>query len=391
MRRFLVVPLLLIAACSGNNRQENTADQEQTIVIRGTLENGAGTTVTLDRMGATAFEALDSSRCDSEGRFSFRFQASKPDFYGLKYTRAGYVTLVARPGDSLVLQGRADSLHPYSIKGSPDSELIRSLAVEHNRVLDELRQISKQTRELQGEAGYPERKLALNRQFDSITRRFAAYSEEFIRDNRESLAILIALYNQYGPGLPVFHPLTDLQVYEAVDSALYDRYPENEAVISLHNQLVTAREQMESEQNEVPGPARGDNAPDFVSTALSGQPLALTDLEERYILLHFWASWSKPSVDELPYLQEALEQFGDQSFALLMVSLDQERSEWLNAAEKIPGARHVSKLARWETPSVDLYGVERIPANFLVGPGGTILERDLFGDELLQKLENYLN
>ena len=391
MRRFLVVPLLLIAACSGNNRQENTADQEQTIVIRGTLENGAGTTVTLDRMGATAFEALDSSRCDSEGRFSFRFQASKPDFYGLKYTRAGYVTLVARPGDSLVLQGRADSLHPYSIKGSPDSELIRSLAVEHNRVLDELRQISKQTRELQGEAGYPERKLALNRQFDSITRRFAAYSEEFIRDNRESLAILIALYNQYGPGLPVFHPLTDLQVYEAVDSALYDRYPENEAVISLHNQLVTAREQMESEQNEVPGPARGDNAPDFVSTDLSGQPLALTDLEERYILLHFWASWSKPSVDELPYLQEALEQFGDQSFALLMVSLDQERSEWLNAAEKIPGARHVSKLARWETPSVDLYGVERIPANFLVGPGGTILERDLFGDELLQKLENYLN
>lgn len=391
MRRFLVIPLLLITACSGNNRQENTADQEQTIVIRGTLENGAGTSVTLDRMGATAFEALDSSRCDSEGRFSFRFQAAKPDFYALKYTRAGYVTLVARPGDSLILQGRADSLHPYTVEGSPDSELIRSLAVEHNRVLDELRQISKQTRELQGEAGYPERKLALNRQFDSITERFAAYSKEFIRDNRESLAILIALYNQYGPGLPVFHPLNDLQVYEAVDSALYDRYPENEAVISLHNQLVTAREQMKSEQKEVPGPARGDKAPDFVSTALSGQPLALSDLEERYILLHFWASWSKPSMDELPYLEEALEKFGDQSFTLLMISLDQERSDWLNAAEKIPGARHVSKLARWETPSVDLYGVERIPANFLVGPGGSILERDLFGDELLQKLENYLN
>jgi hypothetical protein len=31
--------------------------------------------------------------------------------------------------------------------------------------------------------------------------------------------------------------------------------------------------------------------------------------------------------------------------------------------------------------------VERIPANYLIGPGGTILAKDLYGKELMDKLE----
>jgi hypothetical protein len=35
----------------------------------------------------------------------------------------------------------------------------------------------------------------------------------------------------------------------------------------------------------------------------------------------------------------------------------------------------------------DLYHIEKIPGNVLVDPTGKILETDLFGDRLIEKLE----
>jgi hypothetical protein len=68
--------------------------------------------------------------------------------------------------------------------------------------------------------------------------------------------------------------------------------------------------------------------------------------------------------------------------------LDDRREEWLRAIRE-DGLEwdHVSDLKRWETIVVDLYRVDKIPTSFLIDPSGRILETDLFGDRLLEKLE----
>ena len=138
-------------------------------------------------------------------------------------------------------------------------------------------------------------------------------------------------------------------------------------------------------------PQIGEIAPDFVSSRPDGTPLTLLDLRGNYVLLDFWASWSKLSREENASLVKAWEQHGEKNFRILQISVDDNKADWTGAIEEDKlDWDHVSDLKRWETPLVDLYGVERIPYNLLIDPSGRIIESELYGEQLLNKLEQIL-
>lgn len=386
----MIAWIVLFAGCSNQQKNDTPAGDAGQIMVSGKIENGADQLVTLDLMGTTAFVPVDSVRCDEEGRFSITFSEPGLNFYALKFTPQGYVTLIARPGDKLHLEGTAENIYPYTVRGSEDSELLRQLAVAHKTALNQLEEISIQSRNLDPGPGYAEKKQLLNAKFDSISGAFHNYSEKFIRMHPGSPAILIALYNQFGPGLPVFHPLTDLEIYQFTDSALYANFPENEAVRSLHSELSAAMEQLRNQQQE-PKLQPGDKAPDFVINTIDGNPIALSSFRGKYVLLQFWASWSKPSVEENRFVEECARKFGDSNFLIISVSIDDDMQEWRDAVkEQFPGWYHTSELQRWESAVANLYRIDRIPANFLIDPNGTIIEKDTFGENLLQSVERNL-
>lgn len=391
LRILFIVSIAFLAGCSNQQNNDETATGTDQIVISGKLENGADQLVTLDLMGTTAFVPIDSVRCDADGEFTITFHEPGLNYYALKYTKQGYLTLIAKPGDQLEIKGYAERLYPYTVEGSKDSELLRQLAVAHKEALSQLEALSLQSRTLEPGPGYATKKQALDARFDSITGAFHRYSEAFIRDHPGSPAILIALYNQFGPGLPVFHPLTDLEIYQFTDSALYARFPGNEAVRSLHSELAAATEQLRNQQQEQQLQP-GDKAPDFVINSMGGDPIALSDFKGNYVLLHFWASWSKPSLEENRFLTECIRKFGTQDFVIISVSIDENMQEWRESVkEQIPGWYHASELQRWESAVVNLYRIERIPANFLINPAGVIVEKDNFGEKLIQSVDKYLD
>lgn len=393
-RYFTVLTLLgalFFAECNQHRNQEQNGSSGSNITVEGVLKGGEGRLVSLDRMGTTVFVPVDSVRCDSDGAFRIDFNSDGVGYYALKYTEHGYVTVIARPGDRIRISGHADTIYPYVVEGSAASDLVRQLAEKHQEVLLELKEISGTDKAIMGDPGYAAKKQQLNHRFDSITGAFNRYSREFILSNPQSPAILIALYNQFGPGLPVFDPLTDLDIYRFVDSALYSRYPENEAVRTLHSELSAALQQIR--KNEPADRLEpGEKAPDFVMRTASDTMLALSDLKGRYVLLQIWASWSKPSVQEQPYLDECYQRFAANGLSILQVSVDDREEQWTGAIEgEYDHWHHVSDLRRWESAIVHLYRVNRIPANFLIDPSGTIVEKDIFGDELMQVLNKYLD
>ncbi len=109
-------------------------------------------------------------------------------------------------------------------------------------------------------------------------------------------------------------------------------------------------------------------------------------------MLSFWASWSNLSKEENATLLKAYERYGNRNFRILQVSVDDSKEAWTGAIEE-DGLiwDHVSDLKRWETPLVDLYGVEKIPFTVLIDPSGKIVETELYGEQLLNKLDQILN
>jgi len=387
--------IFLILSASGCKQKTPSAfggeGRENTTEIKGKLQNGAGESVLLEEMGAREYIPVDTVRCDDSGNFSISFMQKQLAFYVLRYGPSGYITLLMEPGESVDIKGQLEDKDSYTISGSPGSALLLALATEHKKALDALGEIARKNREFVSAPDYTELKQKLNLQFDSIASAFQDYSIRFIHKNVTSPAILIALYNLYGQGIPVFHPRTDFPVYRFVDSTLMENHSELEAVRLLHAQVTEAKLLMESDQQSS-WLKKGEIAPDFVSSRPDGSALALSSLRGNFVLLDFWASWSNLCREENATLLKAWEQFGKMNFRILQVSVDDSKTAWTVAIEEDGLVwDHVSDLKRWETPVVELYGVEKIPFNVLIDPSGKIVETDLYGEQLLSKLDQILN
>ncbi len=386
--KVLFIAFLLCHGCGRSGGPPPGTVREGTAVhMTGRLDNGGGKRVLLEEMGATEYIPIDTVTSDSAGRFEITFYPEELAFYVLRPGQSGYVTFLIEPGETITFTGDASDPGAYRIEGSEGSELLRELAVHHQEAIKLMSDISRESRELSGRPGFAEVKERLDRRFDSITQDFRDYSLEFIRQHKDSPVILVALYNLYGQGLPVFDPQRDLQVYQYVDSVLAPEFSELEAVELLHAQVSEAEQLLkQSEGNRLLKP--GQIAPDFVSSRPDGTVVALSEFRGNYVLISFWAGWSHLSRVENPYLVRAYRQFGDESFRILQVSLDDNRRVWTDAiSEDQLRWEQVSDLRRWESPVADLYFLEKIPSNVLVGPEGRIVSIDLFGEELLEKLE----
>lgn len=135
----------------------------------------------------------------------------------------------------------------------------------------------------------------------------------------------------------------------------------------------------------------GTVPPDFTQKDADGKEVKLSDFKGKYVLVDFWASWCGPCRRENPNVVKVFEKFKDKNFTVLGVSLDEDKDAWLGAVKK-DGLNwtQVSDLKGWENAVAQQYRISAIPRNFLLGPDGKILAKDLRGEDLEAKLTDIL-
>ncbi len=132
----------------------------------------------------------------------------------------------------------------------------------------------------------------------------------------------------------------------------------------------------------------GMEAPDLVGNTPEGEPYALSKLRGKYVLVDFWASWCGPCRRENPNVKAMYEKYKSKGFDILGVSLDREETSWKKAIEQ-DGLiwHHISDLKGWNSEHAALYSVTSIPQTLLLDREGKIIQRNLRGEQLSEKLK----
>lgn len=136
----------------------------------------------------------------------------------------------------------------------------------------------------------------------------------------------------------------------------------------------------------------GDAYVDFELPDTEGNPVKLSELVGNGpLLIDFWASWCGPCRAANPGVVEIYNEFHEDGFDIVGVSLDRTKEEWLKGIEEDNLTwHHISDLQFWNSSAADLYAVKSIPHTVLLDENGTIVARNLSKEELKARLQEML-
>lgn len=131
----------------------------------------------------------------------------------------------------------------------------------------------------------------------------------------------------------------------------------------------------------------GDKIIDISLKDSKNKLINTSDLKGKIILFEFWASWCGPCRASFPELKITYEKYKDKGFEIYAISLDKDYDKWIKAVEK-DGLLwlNVSDLNGYDSSVVKTFGINGIPANFLIDENGIIQAKDLRGEFLDKKV-----
>lgn len=141
----------------------------------------------------------------------------------------------------------------------------------------------------------------------------------------------------------------------------------------------------------------GKKAPDFSAPSPNGKVIALSDIQGKATLIHFWSSWFKASRRENVRLVKLYEKYNDKGLEILGVSLDgnpnqtNPKSDWKKAIKDDQLVwKQISNLSYFNDTICKTYSVRSLPSTFLLDSKGVIVAKNLTGNSLDAKIEELL-
>jgi len=159
-------------------------------------------------------------------------------------------------------------------------------------------------------------------------------------------------------------------------------YPDTEAGKHMDQVLAQVEKMAESKKIQK-AMAPGAAFPDFDEKDLDGKPLSIANYKGHVVLIDFWATWCGPCVAELPNVIKAYEKYHAKGFEIISISLDKDKEKLTSyIKEHNMTWQQYFDGQGWQNKLAVKYGINSIPATYLLGKDGKIIDKGLRGEAL---------
>ena len=133
----------------------------------------------------------------------------------------------------------------------------------------------------------------------------------------------------------------------------------------------------------------GKPAPDFQLSTPDGQPVSLSHLKGKPVLINFWATWCGPCRMEMPYLQQVYDEWRGKGLVLLAINIGESPSQ---VAEFMQSqGLSLPVLLDGEENIAVMYNVRAIPTTFFIDGDGIIQDMKVGAFQNKAEIESSLS
>ncbi len=352
-------------------------------VISGTVKDVAdGTKVKLERQQeALGFLITVDTAVIKDGKFSFKGKTPEPALYMISVDSVrGKSPIVVENAEIDIAIDKENPLQ-NKVSGTYNNEQLVEYSANLAKIQRKIKDFQKANDATMQKARTERDTAAIKALFrengkikEEVRDETMAYQKKYTDAHPKSFISLILIQGALG------YPNADLkeirQRFDNLDASLKQT--------TVGKDLVKKLEELKTVNV-------GRRAPNFTAPDINGKPVSLNASIGRVTIVDFWASWCPPCRKENPHMVALYNEFHDKGLNIIGVSLDKDADKWKAAVEK-DGLiwPQVSNLKYWQDPIAELYGVQALPATFVLNAYGVVVAKDLSGEPLRKKVAELL-
>lgn len=374
MKKFLLVVAVAAGIFSCNKTEDGT------FVVEGTVKGVDGKNIILERQDdSLGVIAIDTVKIEN-GTFKFTGKADEPAMYSLAIDGEENKSYLILETGVIKMEINRDSIFLNKVTGTYNNDQLTEFSSKGLEFNKKMQDFQKRNQDVMVAAQNRNDTVAMKKlrdDFQLIRDEMDANNEKYIKEHPKAFISVLLIGNMFR----VFEP--DMEKIES----LYDNL-DPEVKNTKTGKLLAKRI---ADFNKV---GIGKKAPDFAAPNPEGKMTKLSESMGKLTIIDFWASWCGPCRVANPELVAIYNEFHDKGLNIIGVSLDRpgQADKWKEAIAKDKLTwTQVSNLKFWQDPIAVQYGVQSIPQMFLVNEYGIIVAKDLKGDELRAKINEFLN